>query len=76
MTTSMLSPSQAQGTAVKEPAPPIEGLSRNVWSQSELASRASFPKLTTNTFADVLVVGGGIAGVSVAYQLAKAGVYE
>lgn len=38
------------------------------------ASRSEeYPRLASNLFCDVLVVGGGIAGVSCAYSLAKAG---
>ncbi len=42
----------------------------SLWGQSE---RPLFTSLTTNAEADTCVVGAGIAGLSVAYQLLKAG---
>ncbi|KAK9836086.1 hypothetical protein WJX81_000189 [Elliptochloris bilobata] len=49
----------------------VPGLARNVWDQHKL--RAKYPQLKENISADVCVVGGGIAGLSIAYNLAKAG---
>lgn len=50
----------------------IPGLYQTIWGQQRLT--AQYPHLTTNTSADVCVVGGGIAGVAVAYELARNGV--
>lgn len=44
---------------------------KTVWRQDLL--RTSFPRLNVNMTADVVVIGGGIAGVSTAYNLSKAG---
>jgi hypothetical protein len=49
----------------------VSGLSKNAWNQHELRPR--FPKLTSDINADVCVVGGGIAGLTTAYVLARAG---
>ena len=51
----------------------VSGLSKNVWNQHELRPR--HPKLTSDINADVCVVGGGIAGLTAAYVLARAGGY-
>jgi glycine/D-amino acid oxidase-like deaminating enzyme/nitrite reductase/ring-hydroxylating ferredoxin subunit len=45
--------------------------SRPLWTDS--AELKSFPPLTADTDADVVVVGAGIAGLSVAYELALEG---
>lgn len=45
--------------------------SLSVWEQS--SPQKSYPPLTGDARADVVVVGAGIAGMSVAYHLAKAG---
>lgn len=50
----------------------IPGLYKTIWGQQRLTQQ--YPRLTTNTNADVCVVGGGIAGVAVAYELARNGV--
>ncbi|CAL5220892.1 g2983 [Coccomyxa viridis] len=49
----------------------IPGLCSNVWNHADLKS--TYPKLTENTTADVVVVGAGLTGLSIAYNLAKAG---
>lgn len=48
-------------------APKAESL----WADT--SKRPSYPKLSENTKADVCLVGAGIAGVSTAYQLTRAG---
>src|SRR5215213_6068822 len=45
--------------------------STSVWGKS--ASVQDAPALSSDTFADVVVIGAGIAGLSVAYELARAG---
>jgi len=45
--------------------------SLSVWEQSN--PQREFPRLSGDAAADVVVVGAGIAGMSVAYHLAKAG---
>ena len=47
------------------------GLRRTVWGQ--LALSQQYPQLRGTVSADVVVVGGGIAGVSIAYELQKRG---
>lgn len=42
------------------------------WFQAE-GTPPTFPRLSGNLTADVAVIGGGIAGLSAAYELAKAG---
>ena len=44
----------------------------SVWEKD--TERKSFPSLEGNTSADVLIIGGGIAGILCAYKLKKAGV--
>jgi NADPH-dependent 2,4-dienoyl-CoA reductase/sulfur reductase-like enzyme len=36
-------------------------------------TQSAFPKLTRNTSSDVLVVGGGFAGLHIAYELLNKG---
>ncbi|MCU0492920.1 MAG: FAD-binding oxidoreductase, partial [Chloroflexaceae bacterium] len=47
------------------------GQSTSIWAAS--ASMPSYAPLTRDTQADVCIVGAGIAGLSTAYQLARAG---
>ena len=47
------------------------GHTRSLWLDT--ADVPDFPKLTRNARADVCVVGAGIAGLSTAYLLTKAG---
>lgn len=50
----------------------VPGVCDTVWDQVQLAVPSN-PKLTRDAEADVVVEGAGIAGLSVAYNLAKAG---
>ncbi|MFD0366762.1 FAD-dependent oxidoreductase [Streptomyces sp. NPDC127114] len=50
---------------------PIHDQNRSYWMQT--AGMPSFAPLTTDAEADVVVVGGGIAGISTAWELARAG---
>jgi len=50
----------------------VPGVRDTVWDQVQLAVPSN-PKLTKDATADVVVVGAGIAGLSVAYNLAKSG---
>ncbi|CAL8472081.1 g11623 [Coccomyxa elongata] len=47
------------------------GVAHTVWKQDEQTSK--FPSLGQNLSADVVVVGAGIAGLSIAYRLSKEG---
>ncbi|MFT9055778.1 MAG: FAD-binding oxidoreductase, partial [Ethanoligenens sp.] len=49
----------------------MENYTQSYWEKT--AGCAAFPALEADTEADVLIVGGGITGVSCAYHLAKAG---
>lgn len=49
----------------------IPGVRHTAWDQQDL--QAKYPKLDQDLNADVVVVGAGIAGLSVAYNLVKAG---
>lgn len=49
----------------------IPGLVHDVWQQDK--SLPKYPKLTSDEEADVIVVGAGIAGLSIAYNLVQAG---
>ena len=51
--------------------PPTPGSTTSVWMST--ANLPSFPPLTADLQADVCIVGAGIAGISVAYHLTKAG---
>lgn len=50
----------------------VPGVRDTVWDQVQLAVPSN-PKLARDATADVVVVGAGIAGLSVAYNVAKAG---
>ena len=47
------------------------GGSASVWMAT--ATRSAFPNLTQNERADVCIVGAGMAGLTTAYLLTKAG---
>lgn len=49
-----------------------KGENYDIWLEGY--ERPSYPKLATDLEVDVLVIGGGITGVSTTYELAKAGV--
>jgi heterodisulfide reductase subunit A-like polyferredoxin len=49
----------------------IPGLVHDVWDQDKCQPK--YPKLTSNEEADVVIIGGGIAGLSVAYNLVHDG---
>ncbi|EFJ13061.1 hypothetical protein SELMODRAFT_424962 [Selaginella moellendorffii] len=63
---------EKQGSTPSTGKGAVPGVRDTVWDQKQLAVPSN-PKLQQNTHADVIVVGGGIAGISVAYNLAKAG---
>lgn len=64
---------QKQADEGRGPPGTIPGLYSTIWGQQRLT--AQYPRLTSSTSADVCVVGGGIAGVAVAYELARNGVH-
>lgn len=51
------------------------GANTTVWTERDdlLQAGPTYPKLTTDAESDVLVVGGGIAGLQIAYELLKKG---
>lgn len=57
---------------VQEGEGAVPGVRDTVWDQKQLAVPSN-PKLDRDLHAEVVVVGAGIAGLSVAYNLAKAG---
>ncbi|EFJ50099.1 hypothetical protein VOLCADRAFT_89132 [Volvox carteri f. nagariensis] len=60
------------GTLPQDPASKrAPGLVHNVWGMDE--QRPAFPPLAADATCDVLVVGAGMAGLCIAYQLAKQG---
>lgn len=50
---------------------PIPGLRPTVWDQTQ--QKVKYPKLLRKAVTDVVVVGAGIAGLTVAYNLVKEG---
>lgn len=50
---------------------PIPGLRPTVWDQTK--QKVKYPKLLRKAVTDVVVVGAGIAGLTVAYNLVKEG---
>ena len=54
-----------------EPGEKTSGTHLTVWLDT--ISQQNFDTLSTNIDTDVLVIGGGIAGISTAYCLVKAG---
>ncbi len=50
----------------------IPGQHRSCWGQ-DLLRPGRYPRLAEDVEADVVVVGGGLAGLATAYRLAKAG---
>lgn len=49
----------------------VPGLRQTLWDQQD--QKVTYPKLEKDASADVVVVGAGISGLSIAYNLAKAG---
>lgn len=49
----------------------VPGLRETVWHQQD--QKVTYPKLEKDASADVIVVGTGISGLSIAYNLLKAG---
>jgi glycine/D-amino acid oxidase-like deaminating enzyme/nitrite reductase/ring-hydroxylating ferredoxin subunit len=49
----------------------VPGLRETVWHQQD--QKVTYPKLEKDASADVIVVGAGISGLSIAYNLLKAG---
>lgn len=62
---------QERATVKDAGALPV-GLSDSVWEPKKY-SQQRFPKLTEDVSADVVIVGGGISGLSIAYNLVQAG---
>ncbi|KAL3688749.1 hypothetical protein R1sor_015058 [Riccia sorocarpa] len=56
---------------LEDQKPAVHGLRHSVWNQDGL--QVKYPKLETDISADVVIIGAGIAGLSVAYNLAKNG---
>ncbi len=56
---------------IEEKKNPVEEGHQNFWTATTLP--ISYPKLGKDMEVDVVIVGGGIAGVSVAYNLSKCG---
>lgn len=49
----------------------VPGLRETLWNQQD--QKVTYPKLEKEASADVVVVGAGISGLSIAYNLLKAG---
>lgn len=62
---------QKQKVVEAEENPVIPGLRRTVWDQVD--QKVEYPKLEHDVSTDVIIVGGGLAGLSVAYNLVKEG---
>lgn len=62
-----------QAAAAAPLAESMPGLDTNVWDQLKNTVAPTYPRLANNISADVVVVGGGIAGLSIAYDLVRAG---
>lgn len=63
--------SQASQAATQQRTASVPGLTHSVWGQQQ--QKPEYPKLTENITADVCVVGAGINGLSLAYNLVREG---
>ncbi|KAK9867958.1 hypothetical protein WJX84_004620 [Apatococcus fuscideae] len=51
----------------------LPGLDTNVWDQLKNTQAPTYPRLATDATADVVVIGAGIVGLSIAYDLIRGG---